>query len=211
MHRRPEWQTIPILALADQRKCKSRRPGAQFELPAKVRPRRDARIGGAACLDAGLGGERAGVRGREAMSGQFAENTARRRVVFPAWKCASRKCSRSADDPCATPEGDRRANQPARSGDRCRDRYAAAPPVAAPDRGSDADEHGRPASARSAVSLLVDEIGDVLDVEPATTSGRRRTLQSRGAGTHPRRLQARRPSAPGSRRGRAVDLDGKVV
>ena len=72
-----------------------------------------------------------------------------------------------ADDPrAAGAGGDRGADQPARP-DRHRHRHAAAAAVAAARRGPDADEHGGPHRGRRR-QLLVDEIGDVLDVDAAT-------------------------------------------
>ncbi len=52
-----------------------------------------------------------------------------------------------------------------------------------------------------AVSLLVDEIGDVLDVDAATWERPPGQSQSRRARTHSRRLQAEGPAAAGPRRG----------
>ena len=52
-----------------------------------------------------------------------------------------------------------------------------------------------------AVSLLVDEIGDVLDVDAATYERPPENLDAGGARADPRRLQAEGPAAAGSRRG----------
>ena len=51
-----------------------------------------------------------------------------------------------------------------------------------------------------AVSLLVDEIGDVLDVDEATYETAARQPGSGGKRPHSRRLQAERPAAAGARR-----------
>jgi hypothetical protein len=56
-------------------------------------------------------------------------------------------------------------------------------------------------TADGAVSLLVDEIGDVLDMDAATYERPPGEPRSRGARTHPRRLQAEGPAAAGSRCG----------
>ena len=52
-----------------------------------------------------------------------------------------------------------------------------------------------------AVSLLVDEIGDVLDVDRGHLRAAAGEPRSRGAGTDPRRLQAEGPAAAGPRCG----------
>ena len=54
--------------------------------------------------------------------------------------------------------------------------------------------------AGEAVSLLVDEIGDVVDVGPALVRDAPRHARRRGPPAHPRRPQARRRAAAGARR-----------
>ena len=64
MRRRPEWEGIPVLALADSAEQVQAEPASRGfpGLPGEVRPGGHARVGGAAGLGAGFGRDGAGVR-----------------------------------------------------------------------------------------------------------------------------------------------------